>query len=224
MAPLPNVQLSYGPMLLGVYFNMILYGVFLSQLLTYHHLFCPPRPRSDDNLNPAIRRPNAPQQPASPDGPLMQSFIAYLLVLETANTALDMALLYQPLILEYGEQPLKFPVVFVMQPMLVVLVSTPIQLFFAWRIWKITKHIWCPVLIVLLAGAALAGGLCTSARVSIIKLFARKPELHTGALVWFLASSAADVLITAALVLTLSHRKTGFATTDSVIDRIIRSA
>ncbi|KAJ7456340.1 hypothetical protein B0H11DRAFT_1662742, partial [Mycena galericulata] len=93
------------------------------------------------------------------------------------------------------------------------LVSTPIQLFFAWRIWNLTKHIWCSVLIVLLAGAALAGGFYTAAHVSIIKLFARKPELHTGALVWFLASSAADVLITAALVLTPSNRKTGFATT-----------
>ncbi|KAJ7478821.1 hypothetical protein B0H11DRAFT_1725659, partial [Mycena galericulata] len=46
-----------------------------------------------------------------------------------------------------------------------------------------------------------AGGLYTAAHV-FIKLFARKPELHTGALIWFLASSAADILITAALMLT----------------------
>ncbi|KAJ7439595.1 hypothetical protein B0H11DRAFT_1751808 [Mycena galericulata] len=61
--------------------------------------------------------------------------------------------------------------------------GAPIQLFFAWRIWKITKHIWCPVPIVPLAGAALVGGLYTSARVSVIKFFARHPELHNGALV-----------------------------------------
>ncbi|KAF8171434.1 hypothetical protein K438DRAFT_1852817, partial [Mycena galopus ATCC 62051] len=29
MAPLPDVSLSYGPMLIGVFINLILYGVFL---------------------------------------------------------------------------------------------------------------------------------------------------------------------------------------------------
>ncbi|KAJ7449359.1 hypothetical protein B0H11DRAFT_1743706, partial [Mycena galericulata] len=104
----------------------------------------------------------------------------------------------------------------------------PTLFLFAWRIWnltnKLTKHLWCPSLIVLLGGVVLTGGLYTAAHVSIIKLFAHKPELHTGALVEFLASSAADVHITAALVLTLSNRKTAFATTDGVIDCIIRSA
>lgn len=37
----------------------------------------------------------------------------------------------------------------------------------------------------------------------IIKLFARKPELHNPALVWFLASCAADILITVSLVVNL---------------------
>ncbi|KAJ7436751.1 hypothetical protein B0H11DRAFT_1754351, partial [Mycena galericulata] len=66
------------------------------------------------------------------------------------------------------------------------------------RIGNLTKPLWSPLLIVLLASAALAGGLYTAAHV-FIKLFARKPELHTGALIWFLASSAADILITAVL-------------------------
>ncbi|KAJ7770954.1 hypothetical protein DFH07DRAFT_805816 [Mycena maculata] len=201
MAPLPDVHLTYGPMLIGVFLNMILYGVFLSQVLTYHTLFSHP----------------------PTDGPLMACFITYLLVLETANTALDMAMLYQPLILDYGRAPLMFPSVFLTEPMLVVLVSTPIQLFFAWRISQITKCRTVPALIVVLALTSLAGGLYTSARVALLKLFALKPHLHAGALVWFLASCVADVAITVTLVLTLSNRKTGFAATDGVIDRIIRT-
>ena len=80
--------------------------------------------------------------------------------------------------------------------------------------------------------------------VGVVKVFARKPELHTPALVWFLSACVADILITVSLVRSLvsrtlifpigkssnlpsrfpqSQRKTGFAATDSVIDKIIRS-
>ncbi|KAJ7747817.1 hypothetical protein B0H16DRAFT_1554700, partial [Mycena metata] len=198
MAPLANVQLSYGPMLVGVFFNMILYGVFVGQVLTYYQLY-----RKDDAW--------------------MRYFVAYLFVLETANTGLDIGIMYQPLILEYGRTPVYFPLLFPSQPLIVVLVSTPIQIFFAWRIRMITKMIWVPIVISIFALAALTGGLWTTVKVAIIKELAHKPELHNSALLWFLASCVADILITISLVLTLSHRKTGFVATDSVIDKIIRT-
>ncbi|KAJ7080165.1 hypothetical protein B0H15DRAFT_857129 [Mycena belliarum] len=198
MPPLPNVQLSYGPMLIGVFFNMILYGVFIGQALTYYKSY-------------------------HQDGARMRYFVLYLFVLETLNTGFDMAMMYQPLILEYGQKPNYFPVVFITEPMIVVLVSTPIQMFFAWRIWSITKMVLVPVIICIFSVAALAGGLWTAGSIGIIKQFSHKPELHDPALLWFLASCVADVLITVSLVMTLSHRKTGFVATDSVIDKIIRS-
>ncbi|KAJ7238119.1 hypothetical protein B0H12DRAFT_100259 [Mycena haematopus] len=195
MAPLPDVHLSYGPMLIGVFFNMILYGVFIAQALTYFQ-----RCRKDDAW--------------------LRYFVGYLFVLETLNTGFDMAIMYQPLILEY--EPDYFPTVFVSEPLFVVLVSTPIQIFFAWRIWTITRVVWAPVVVGALAVVAFAGGIYTATKVALIKQFVHKPELHAPALVWFLASCAADVIITVALVLTLTHRKTGFVATDSVIDKIIR--
>ncbi|KAF8166946.1 hypothetical protein K438DRAFT_1616407, partial [Mycena galopus ATCC 62051] len=48
-----------------------------------------------------------------------------------------------------------------------------------------------------------AGGLWTATKLALIKQFACKPELHTPALLWFSASSAADVGITVGLVWTL---------------------
>jgi len=85
-----------------------------------------------------------------------------------------------------------------------------------------------------------AGGLWTTIKISIIKLFSRKPELHWSALVWFLAAAVADVLITVTLVINLvcnevwtktrvnihdrqSKRKTGFAATNDAISKITRS-
>jgi hypothetical protein len=85
-----------------------------------------------------------------------------------------------------------------------------------------------------------AGGVWTSVKIVMVKVFARKPELHPPALLWFSASCVVDVLITASLVRSLvrlppdcrkcvneitiqSQRKTGFTDTDGAIDRIIRS-
>ncbi|KAJ7700773.1 hypothetical protein B0H17DRAFT_1046602 [Mycena rosella] len=195
--PLPNVTLLFGPMLIGVFINMILYGVLLGQVLTYYKLY-------------------------QKDATWMRYFILVLFIIETANTGFDMAFMFQPLILNYGQKPTFFPTVFVTQPLCVVLVSTPIQLFFAWRIRSLTKSYWVPAIIAILALASCTGGIWTAAMIKIVKTFANKPKLHNSALLWFLSSCVADILITISLVLSLARRKTGFSGTDSVIDRIIR--
>ncbi|KAF8191655.1 hypothetical protein K438DRAFT_1970634 [Mycena galopus ATCC 62051] len=196
-APLPNVQLSFGPMLIGVFFNMILYGVLLTQVLTYYKSY-------------------------GHDAKWMKVFVFALFAVETVNTGFDMAIMYQPLIKDYGEKPTFFPTFFVTEPLCIVFVSTPIQLFFAWRIKSLTKSWWIPVFITILAVASFAGGVWTAVMIRIVLTFANKPKLHNSALLWFLASCVADILITISLVMTLSKRKTGFAGTDSVIDKIIR--
>ncbi|KAJ7257555.1 hypothetical protein B0H12DRAFT_1232583 [Mycena haematopus] len=195
----PNVQLSYGPMLIGVFFNMILYGVLLVQTMTYYQVY-----RRD------------------PTG--MRLFVGFLFFVETANTSLDMAILYQPLILDYGEKPVFFPTVFMTEPLCIVLVSMPIQIFFAWRIHQLTNSLWIPAIISVFAIASFAGGVWTATMIQILRQFAKKPLLHNSALLWFLAACVADILITISLVVTLSKKKTGFSATDSVLDKIIRSS
>jgi len=156
------------------------------------------------------------------DAKWMKVFVFALFAVETVNTGFDMAIMYQPLIKDYGEKPTFFPTFFVTEPLCIVFVSTPIQLFFAWRIKSLTKSWWIPVFITILAVASFAGGVWTAVMIRIVLTFANKPKLHNSALLWFLASCVADILITISLVMTLSKRKTGFAGTDSVIDKIIR--
>ncbi|KAF9459784.1 hypothetical protein BDZ94DRAFT_1267364 [Collybia nuda] len=198
-SPPPNVQLSFGPMLIGVFINMILYGVLIVQTYTYYQLY-------------------------KRDTPWIRYLVLYLFIVETANTGFDMFIIYEPLILRFGlpDATRLFPTLFATEPIIIVAVSTPIQIFFAWRIRILTKSNWIPAAICLFAFVSLAGGLWTGAKLVIIKLFARKPELHNPALVWFLASCAADILITATLVLNLSKRRTGFTATDDAISKIIR--
>ncbi|KAF7372846.1 hypothetical protein MSAN_00490600 [Mycena sanguinolenta] len=194
---LPNVQLFYGPMIIGAFFNMILYGVLLMQTLTYYQVY---------------RR----------DPKWMRLFIAFLFFVETANTSLNMAMMYQPLILEYGQEPVFFPIVFMTEPLCVVLVSMPIQLLYAWRIHRLTNSFWIPAIISVLAMASFAGGVWTAITIQILRQFSKKPLLHNPALLWFLGACVADILITVSLVIKLSQAKTGFSATSCMLDKIIR--
>ncbi|KAF4568241.1 hypothetical protein EYR36_010250 [Pleurotus pulmonarius] len=212
----PDVRLSFGPMLLGVFLNMILYGVCSSfRCYSLVDLL---------SLQVLVVQMHSYYKMYRNDSLYMKLFVGYLLVVETANTALDMHIMYEPLILKFGlpDAVKRFPTLFVTEPLVIVLVSTPIQLFFAWRIYKITRSYWVPAVIFVFSIAALAGGVWTTAKLGIIQLFSRKPELHTPALLWFLSASIADICITVALVISLTRRKTGFSSTDSIIDKIIR--
>lgn len=99
----------------------------------------------------------------------------------------------------------------------------PIQMFFAWRIYRLTKQNIIAATVALLSLVSFggsreifpdlvtnlirpqppAGGLWTTIMIIIIKLFKRKAELHWPALMWFLSATVADVLITGTLVMNL---------------------
>ncbi|KAF5383041.1 hypothetical protein D9615_004797 [Tricholomella constricta] len=196
---MPSIPLLFGPMLIGVFFNMILYGVLIVQVYNYYQMY-------------------------KKDVSWIRYLVLYLFIVESANTAFDMFIVYEPLILRYGDPDgtKYFPTLFATEPIVIVAVSFPIQLFFAWRINVLTKSIWIPSIIVLLATVSLAGGIWTGVMIAILRLFAKKPELHNPALVWFLSGCVADVLITATLVYTLSKRRTGFVATDDTISKIMR--
>ncbi|KAH9482228.1 hypothetical protein JR316_0004325 [Psilocybe cubensis] len=135
-----------------------------------------------------------------------------------------MAMMYQPLIEKFGQEEATkfFPTLFAAEPIIIVAISTPIQVFFAWRIRLLTKQTILPLIIVILALVSTGGGTYTTVLIVKIKLFARKPELHWPALVWFLSACVADIMITAVLVISLSKRKTGFVATDDAVSKIIR--
>ncbi|KAF7298352.1 MFS domain-containing protein [Mycena kentingensis (nom. inval.)] len=217
-APLPDVRLLFGPMLIGVFLNMILYGVLIMQVLTYFQFYRVQHGRAVDEdirLFPVRCR-------------VRQHGIRYGVHVRAAHFALRPKAELVPPLVRYRE-PSGLGIlaestraVFLTQPLLVVAVSAPIQLFFAWRIRSLTKSWWIPAVVAALALASAAGGIWTSVDIHIFKTFASKPKLHNSALLWFLSACVADVLITASLVFSLSKRKTGFSGTDGVIDKIIR--
>ncbi|KAF9259069.1 hypothetical protein L218DRAFT_1004261 [Marasmius fiardii PR-910] len=225
MTPTFDVSLRFGPMLIGVFLNMILYGIMIVQARIFIVLRfwrfaegnCNARYCFIQRLTISFLLPR--------DSLWLKLLVAYLFILSTLNSAFDMAMMYDPLISGFGSEEAfaNFPKLFVAEPIAIALIACPIQCFFAWRIYRITGNIWIPCIVILLALASCGGGIWTGVMVGVIKVFARKPELHTPALVWFLTSCVADVIITATLVSSLRGRKTGFVVTDTVIDKIIRT-
>ncbi|KAJ7572206.1 hypothetical protein C8J56DRAFT_1035665, partial [Mycena floridula] len=194
-----NIQLSLGPMLIGVYLNLILFEILIMQIYFYLH---------------TCRR----------DSKWIKFLVLYLFFIETANSFFDMIMMYQPLIIGWGTDSATevFPTLFLTEPITIVLVSTPIQLFFAWRIKQLTASNWLSLFMAILSLGSIGGGVWTGIRIPMVKLFINKPMLHWPALTWLLCSCIADTLITVGIVRSLLAKKTGTGRTDSVLDKIIK--
>ncbi|KAF9254238.1 hypothetical protein L218DRAFT_565509 [Marasmius fiardii PR-910] len=193
------LQLVFGPMLLGVFFNLILWGIMAAQTVVYFQAY------QRDTL-------------------ILQSFVCYLVVAETVNSIMGMGMMYNLLVTEWGSPNATtyFPRFLPADPIITVFISTPIQIFIAYRLQIISQTFLIPIVVVLLSLVSMGGGLWTAIMVKTIKVFQRKPELHTPALTWLLASAIADVTITVSLYWSLAQRKTGLKRTDDMINRILR--
>ncbi|KAJ6561257.1 hypothetical protein B0H10DRAFT_1154899 [Mycena sp. CBHHK59/15] len=103
----------------------------------------------------------------------------------------------------------------------IVMVSTPVQLFTAWRISVITGSIVPTLLISVLSIASFGGGLLVTVFVSIRTEFAQFQSFRGAVVLWLVCSAVCDVFITGMLTYSLYTRKTGLAV-DGQINRIIR--
>ncbi|KAJ6565803.1 hypothetical protein DFH09DRAFT_1314589 [Mycena vulgaris] len=198
-APAPDVTLFFGPMLIGVLLNTLLYGVMLVQAFLYYHRY-------------------------KSDRAWFRYLILYLVVVETANWICDVGLIYEPLIIRYATPEALRVSPFLLRPdaVLTVLVSTPVQLFIAWRVRVLTRSFVLPSIICLLALASLGGGIATSTIVSLHPEYAAFAGFHAEVITWLVASSACDVFLTSSLVYSLWIRKSNVIASDSYINKIIR--
>ncbi|KAJ7041643.1 hypothetical protein C8F04DRAFT_1252965 [Mycena alexandri] len=190
-----DVHFLFGPLLIGLCFNMILFGLLISQMMTYFQ---------------------TPQR----DPIWMRLFIFYVLFVETANTALDIACLYQPLISEYGSIPGKLPTLLLTQPLSIILVSFPIELFFLWRIRSLTGNNTIPAILSVFAITALGGGIWTTVSIAGAGRWDNVPVTFHAVTLWIAASMTTDLCIAGCLA--WRKKKTGFGATDTVVDRIVR--
>ncbi|KAF8522549.1 hypothetical protein JB92DRAFT_2887901 [Gautieria morchelliformis] len=194
-----NIQLLFGPMLVGTFFSTILYGVVVVQAFIYYQTY-------------------------KRDATWIRYFILYLVICETLATGFDIGMMYEPLVLRYATPRATtiLPIMLVADPIMTVFISTPVQLFIGWRIKTLNGSRLLPAIICVFALSALAGGISTTVAAAIFHEFAKVHQYDGAVITWLASSAAADICITGCLVWSLHKRRTGYSATDDILNKLIR--
>ncbi|PPQ99026.1 hypothetical protein CVT26_014403 [Gymnopilus dilepis] len=214
---MPGTSLLFGPLLLGVILNAMLYGVSQVFVVDFYTL------RLIAALPLGLYRPVFYLPANVQKGPKVDP-VLYLFILETANTVFDIGLVFEPLVLNYGDPSsiTVSPIMIIADPLVTVMISLPVQLFIAWRIKIITSSWFMPIIIGFFGVSAFIGGIAVTISVSLIREWANFHQFEGAVITWLAGSAVADLLITVSLSLSLYRRKTGVKATDDKISKIIR--
>ncbi|KAF5360543.1 hypothetical protein D9756_005115 [Leucocoprinus leucothites] len=196
-------EIAHGPMLIGIIFNVLLYGIMITQVYLYYTTY------KRDRL-------------------WMKLLVLAVFVADTINTLFDVWYLYESVITHFDDPPFLATANwrFATDPVMTGIIELMVQLFFSWRIWALTKNLVVVIIVVLLS---LTAGICaivTTYEITIIPEFVRFQEFkveYRDCLVGLCKRSRHYHYERPRLV-SVSRRKhkTGFKSSDLMVDRIIR--
>ncbi|TFK48692.1 hypothetical protein OE88DRAFT_489007 [Heliocybe sulcata] len=190
----------HGPSIIGLFFSILLYGIMVTQTFIYFRSF------RKDRL-------------------WMKSYVFVLFVADTLNCIFDCLWMYESVILHFGDQDFisRADWVFATDPAMTGIIAALVQFFFAWRIKVLTQSWWLVILVMIAASGGLLGGLGTAIGVTIVPHFAEFQKFQPIVIVWLISNAICDLIITISLTWHLRAHKTGFPTTDDIVNKIIRS-
>ncbi|PIL22821.1 hypothetical protein GSI_15516 [Ganoderma sinense ZZ0214-1] len=195
-------QPVYGPIFIGLVFNIMLYGMMITQTYLYFNIY----------------------SRGTSDRLWIKLLVGALFVCDTLNTGFDIGFVYDPLVNRFGDVDAvtRATWVFATDPAMTSIIAVFTQFFFAWRVKVLTGNYFAVCCIMFSAFAQFCGGVGTSIAVGMIPEFAQFTKFKVIVIIWLAFSAVSDVLITASLVWHLRKNKTGMSITDHLIDRIIR--
>lgn len=161
------------------------------------------------------------------DKPSMRAFVGLLFTTDTVNTILDIVFLYRYVITNFGdlEYAGRANAQFATDPVLVSMIGYMTQLFFAWRVWKLSnaRFAWIvPMAIVVIGALSFMASIGTTVGVVMVREFAQFQKFQVAVIVWLAGAAIADAIITVSLIVTLHKARTGFSQTDDIISKLIR--
>lgn len=194
-----NYTLDAGPQLLGYFLNWALFGVLNTQVYLYYLYF------------PGDRRS-------------LKAFVYGIYIYECVQTGLSTAGAFDQQVYHYGEVARLFslPFVWFAVPIMSAILSAVVQIFFAWRIYRLSRSLILPCAVVVLAlfqmGAGTAGGVKMHQLPSAVDLAPDHPALGA----WLVGTAVTDVVIAVTMTVLLLRVRTGVAKTDAIISNIVR--
>ncbi|KAH7915956.1 hypothetical protein BJ138DRAFT_1076449, partial [Hygrophoropsis aurantiaca] len=215
MAP-SAAEATQGPMLIGIFLNLMLYGIRVTQAFMYYTTY-------------------------KRDRMVIRLCVTVLLIADTAKVIFDIWYIYDALVINFGNSTaLEYDNwIFDTDPALTGVIASMVQLFFAWRVKLVTQNNWA---VAVIAGIAIIEGLAgigTAIACTIVTEYANFQKFEVIVILWLGCAALCDVIITCVLVwhlvrgpfLTLGEvlmypyqrtHKTGFSRTDDLVDKIIR--
>ncbi|KAJ3771678.1 hypothetical protein FB446DRAFT_88739 [Lentinula raphanica] len=177
----PTVIEVYTPFVVGTLMNIFLYGVAVSQMYTYY------RTSKQDPL-------------------VWKLLVFYLFVFDTFNSICDIGLIVDSLLLKSGDPSIVAvsPWTLRLDGLSTTLVSTPVQIFMAWRIRIITEKNLPVAFISVLSLTSFAGSIWLTVSVSNSPQFAKFDSFRAAPILWLVGSAVADIAISICLVYSLS--------------------
>ncbi|KAL7277410.1 hypothetical protein ACG7TL_009272 [Trametes sanguinea] len=197
-SPGPALENSFGALLLGTYFALMLYGLLVYQSYKYFRKY-------------------------SKDGIVNKAFVAILLVLETLHTTVCMHFCYMYLIVYATNEAARKVGIWSLQlyPLLTGLCVCVSQCFYARRVYLISKKYRILVAIAVILSLAALGFL--TAATAIAYIVAKEHKFVYD--IWinrtsYATSVVADSITTGVLIFNLKRLHTGIKRTDLLLDRL----
>jgi len=192
-----NLGLELGPVFLAHCFNWSLYGLLCLQVYIFYASF----PR---------------------DARHTKALVYGLFVIDTISIACSTYSGYWIFVQNWGQRSVfnHLGWSWATVPASSGLVALIVQIFFAHRIWSISKNWWMPVFIVLLSGVACGFAFASAAEVAHLQSFTYiRLQIPS---IWLSFGIAADFFVCATLVYYLMKAPKGFALTNRIIVRLVR--
>ncbi|KAH8824030.1 hypothetical protein DL96DRAFT_245139 [Flagelloscypha sp. PMI_526] len=190
-----------GSELLGVAFNLYLYGIVSVQYLTYKTM----------KFNDPV---------------WVRLLVAVLFVIDTSQTILEFYIIWYHIVENFTNPSIISKRTWA-GPLFSVFTAISafiVQGFLISRLWRLTRrHRLCSFLLAVAFGAALCG-VINSIRTYTIVNITQAAILVPGAIFWLSAEVFVDIAIAAILIWALWPSKTGFSKTNTIINRCIRTA
>ncbi|KIK53091.1 hypothetical protein GYMLUDRAFT_88486 [Collybiopsis luxurians FD-317 M1] len=193
-------EAAQGPMLLGSFVGLILYGISFTQVYLYWATYW------------------------KKDRSLVKRYVALVFLVDTGHIIVEMAYLYLSLIKHFGDTTyiLKSTWLLDSEIAFVGIIGGLVQAFYGWRL-KILVGSW------LLSGTVFLGaslnmllGIGTAIAGQRVRLFLEFRQFQVVVIIWASIAIITDLVIMITLVMYLRRSRTGFKSTDTHIDRIIR--
>jgi len=194
-----DIRDTYGATFIGLFISSVLYGVTLTQMWTYY------------------------RQYGGRDSIRLKGFVVLLFILDTLHTVLSTYSVYWYLILNFGNVANLDMNMWAMNTQADVnaLIGFSVQLFYARRLYLMSRSVVVPVIIVMLGGICFVLGFVFTAKSFELKRYSRYSSLTWVICTGMGSAALADIAIAVAMCWYLHHKRTGFQRTDSIIMTLI---